>query len=90
MKKKEREKSESAEREKKNRKNSRFFLPPTPDARSRAQSCSAGGKGRILSKMYIMLNIIIMSRSLVVMGDRGESICELDGKRQREETKGGS
>ncbi len=51
-KKKEREKSENAERERKSA-NSRFFLPPTLEApSSSAQRCSAGGKARVLSKMY--------------------------------------
>ncbi len=69
--------------------NSRLFLPTTLDARFPSPMPLGRGKGRILSKMYVVLNIIINSHSLSLIGARGErhrrrNIREKKGKRQRE------
>jgi hypothetical protein len=50
-------KNESAERKRKKARkkksaNSRFFLNPMWKSGFRAQSCSAGGKAKVLSEMY--------------------------------------
>jgi hypothetical protein len=69
--------------------NSRLFLHTTLDARFPSPMPLGSGKGRVLSRMYVVLNIIITSHSLFIIGARGErhrrrNIREKEGKRQRE------